>query len=737
MSQVRRGKASHAGKEPSCTTDCAPRSSSSSVSDKPKSAAEAGSAWGKPKEASSLRNQVPVSTSAPNGAPKAKAPAKAPVNIAALAARKLGAFVPNKIFVGGVPNTCTEEQFKSYFEPFGPITKVELHALRGFGYITYESVEAVDACLEKYEDHYLCKRWVEVKRSIPRELIDSYEREQRRLHAECAAANEAVDGVGAAAASGSAALAPGPGPGPAASKKNTSAAGSGGCGWGASKEPPGGASRIKQLREMGFSEEVAKRVLSECVWDVNKAIDRLLSDMQLPTERSDLIGESAEIGAEEFSISPPTDNPPAVASAPSPAWGKAATRPSAWGKAPSVVGCHVVESSLPTLSSACGKTPAVGVASTKSASTWGKLAPTAVADASPMDEPTEVAACPTSVAMVAEFGVSQDQVEADSVDVTDETVQPEGPKGSSSDHQAKERGTKCSSSFPPAVAQSVPTSSASLAGPGVACDEMLEGSSALPALFSTHTQNEASLDSALASPVVVGPSVAIEAVPAGPPPPQQSPSQGQLGGVAGTTGVSPSEADDQREAVNEEPELLVTATAPESAAPTADIAAEGCANAGLVEEGQAPLPCPGAAYSDDQNRTTPPKRIERAMRLWDAEDQSQLSVAERDFVNVWVETGTVHGWIHAEKRSSGDKRQGWLPRCVLQQLPEQQRWMSTRQQWKAMDDSQCNVDEGSMVIVWLSSRTPEGWTYAEAEDATTGKTKPGWLPVFCLEWNDV
>ena len=65
--------------------------------------------------------------------------------------------------------------------------------------------EAVDACLEKYEEHYLCKKWVEahrkrlrtrfrtaisgpvgemsaqVKRSIPRELIDAYEREQRRL----------------------------------------------------------------------------------------------------------------------------------------------------------------------------------------------------------------------------------------------------------------------------------------------------------------------------------------------------------------------------------------------------------------------------------------------------------------------------------------------------------------------------------------------------------------------------
>merc|ERR1719229_1889847 len=120
-------------------------------------------------------------------ASKTSSTAPRAMNIAAQAARNLGGFVPNKIFIGGVPITCSEEQFRNYFKPFGPISKVELHALRGFGYITYESVESVDACLEKYEDHYLSKKWVEVKRSIPRELIDAYEREQRRLHAEAAA----------------------------------------------------------------------------------------------------------------------------------------------------------------------------------------------------------------------------------------------------------------------------------------------------------------------------------------------------------------------------------------------------------------------------------------------------------------------------------------------------------------------------------------------------------------------
>jgi hypothetical protein len=132
----------------------------------------------------------------------------------------------------------------------------------------------------------------------------------------------------------------------------------------------------------------------------------------------------------------------------------------------------------------------------------------------------------------------------------------------------------------------------------------------------------------------------------------------------------------------------------------------------------------------------PRKRIERVNRLWEAEDQSHLSVSENEFINTWVDTATDHGWIHAERRTNTDNAQvGWLPVCVIQSLPDQQRWMTCKQQWQATDESQCTVGDGSCVIVWVSSRTPEGWTYAEAEDSS-GNMKPGWLPVFCLEWQE-
>lgn len=45
------------------------------------------------------------------------------------------------------PN-CWQEQFRQCFSTYGSITKVELHALRGFGYITYDTVEAPDRARE-------------------------------------------------------------------------------------------------------------------------------------------------------------------------------------------------------------------------------------------------------------------------------------------------------------------------------------------------------------------------------------------------------------------------------------------------------------------------------------------------------------------------------------------------------------------------------------------------------------
>lgn len=80
-----------------------------------------------------------------------------------------------KIFVGGLASTVTESDFKKYFDQFGTITDVVVmydhntQRPRGFGFITYDSEEAVDRVLLR-TFHELNGKMVEVKRAVPKEL---------------------------------------------------------------------------------------------------------------------------------------------------------------------------------------------------------------------------------------------------------------------------------------------------------------------------------------------------------------------------------------------------------------------------------------------------------------------------------------------------------------------------------------------------------------------------------------
>jgi RNA-binding protein Musashi len=83
-----------------------------------------------------------------------------------------------KIFVGGLASTVTENDFKNYFDQFGTITDVVVmydhntQRPRGFGFITYDSEEAVDWVLHR-TFHELNGKMVEVKRAVPKELSPS------------------------------------------------------------------------------------------------------------------------------------------------------------------------------------------------------------------------------------------------------------------------------------------------------------------------------------------------------------------------------------------------------------------------------------------------------------------------------------------------------------------------------------------------------------------------------------
>eukprot|EP00250_Pteridium_aquilinum_P026401 c32955_g1_i1 orf=624-2051(-) len=83
-----------------------------------------------------------------------------------------------KIFVGGLAATVTEHDFRKYFDQFGVITDVVVmydHGTqrpRGFGFITYDSEDAVDRVLHT-SFHELKGKMVEVKRAIPKEMSPS------------------------------------------------------------------------------------------------------------------------------------------------------------------------------------------------------------------------------------------------------------------------------------------------------------------------------------------------------------------------------------------------------------------------------------------------------------------------------------------------------------------------------------------------------------------------------------
>ncbi|KAG5252446.1 hypothetical protein OIU77_018229 [Salix suchowensis] len=88
-----------------------------------------------------------------------------------------------KIFVGGLASTVTESDFKKYFDQFGVIIDVVVmydhntQRPRGFGFITYDSEEAVDRVLHK-TFHELNGKMVEVKRAVPKELSPGPTRNQ-------------------------------------------------------------------------------------------------------------------------------------------------------------------------------------------------------------------------------------------------------------------------------------------------------------------------------------------------------------------------------------------------------------------------------------------------------------------------------------------------------------------------------------------------------------------------------
>ena len=80
-----------------------------------------------------------------------------------------------KLFIGGLSYETTEESLKAYFDKWGNIVDsvvmrdANTKRSRGFGFVTYDSVESVNE-VQSNRPHIIDKKEVETKRATPREV---------------------------------------------------------------------------------------------------------------------------------------------------------------------------------------------------------------------------------------------------------------------------------------------------------------------------------------------------------------------------------------------------------------------------------------------------------------------------------------------------------------------------------------------------------------------------------------
>jgi len=83
----------------------------------------------------------------------------------------------DKVFVGGLPQDCPDDKIRNYFEAYGVIVDAvvmkdrETGRSRGFGFVQFDNPAPVEKVMEDYSIHKIEGKWVEVKRSVPRDQM--------------------------------------------------------------------------------------------------------------------------------------------------------------------------------------------------------------------------------------------------------------------------------------------------------------------------------------------------------------------------------------------------------------------------------------------------------------------------------------------------------------------------------------------------------------------------------------
>lgn len=78
-----------------------------------------------------------------------------------------------KIFVGGLPHNLSINEFRDYFSRFGILEDCVIlkdkrtQKPRGFGFVTYCSIQSVATVMKNKEKHFINDKWVDCKSAIP------------------------------------------------------------------------------------------------------------------------------------------------------------------------------------------------------------------------------------------------------------------------------------------------------------------------------------------------------------------------------------------------------------------------------------------------------------------------------------------------------------------------------------------------------------------------------------------
>jgi len=79
----------------------------------------------------------------------------------------------DKVFVGGLPQSTTEEAVQAYFSQFGTLVDCvvmkdrETGRSRGFGFVQFDNTDSVEQVVAEYDNHHIDEKWVECKKAVP------------------------------------------------------------------------------------------------------------------------------------------------------------------------------------------------------------------------------------------------------------------------------------------------------------------------------------------------------------------------------------------------------------------------------------------------------------------------------------------------------------------------------------------------------------------------------------------